>query len=514
MNQDAPRGLRREEVTRLVDELSDLVVGQHVGKVFDAPDGNLRIVIGSGSTRRHLLISLHPETARMILWDDPPAATPSPGELATALRELLSASRVERVDQPGGDRVMRLVLSRGGKTGPTRELIVELFGRMGRMVVIEGGSRRVLLVSGRAGVGRGDPYALPDGARDLDPSGPTATMPFDPIQAIPSDQRGGEAPLHQWLFPRLQQQEQQNHLRTLLRVEQQSLKRALKLLRRRTRKLDQDLEAGALWQQWQRYGELLKGNIPRISRGMNSIEVQDWYQEGAPLVEIPLEKDRTPMQNIERCFRRARKGKRSLVVLGERRDQALDAISQLEQGVESIEQQQQLELLDHQSVEQCCSEARSLGSRFGKKRQQRRVTPRGSSQVADAPRFRKYRSREGLEILAGRSARENDELSIRTARGNDLFFHVAHRPGAHVILRVDRGRVAAPESIEDAAYVAAYLSGWRGPGTAIVHWTEAKNVRKPKGLPPGKVRIHREREYLVTPREDGLSSVSIPDLES
>ena len=227
----------------------------------------------------------------MILWGDPPAATPSPGELATALRELLSASRVERVDQPGGDRVMRLVLSRGGKAGPTRELIVELFGRMGRLVVIEGGSRRVLLVSGRGGVGRGDPYVMPDGARDLDPAGPTATMPFDPIQAIPSDQRGGEAPLHQWLFPRLQQREQQNHLRTLLRVEQQSLNRALKLLRRRVRKLDQDLEAGALWQQWQRYGELLKGNIPSLSRGMNSIEVQDWYQEGAPLVEIPLEKD-------------------------------------------------------------------------------------------------------------------------------------------------------------------------------------------------------------------------------
>jgi predicted ribosome quality control (RQC) complex YloA/Tae2 family protein len=74
--------------------------------------------------------------------------------------------------------------------------------------------------------------------------------------------------------------------------------------------------------------------------------------------------------------------------------------------------------------------------------------------------------------------------------------------------------VAAPESIEDAAYVAAYLSGWRGPGMAIVHWTEAKNVRKPKGLPPGKVRIHREREFRVTPREDGLSSVSVPDLES
>lgn len=514
MNRDASRRLRREEVTRLIEELSELVVGQRIGKVFDAPGGNLRIVLGSGSNRKHLLISLHPETSRMILWSDPPSASPAPGELATALRELLSGARIEKVDQPGEDRVMRLTLSRGGKSAPTRELIVELFGRQGRLVVIEGESRRVLLVTGRGGVGRGDPYELPQRARAPDESGPAATLPFDPIDAIPIDQRGGEAPMHRWLFPRLEQQEHQYRLQALLRTEQQQLNRALKLLRRRTRKLDQDLEAGALWQHWLRIGELLKGNIPRLSRGMKSIEVQDWYQDGAPLVEIPLEEDRTPLQNIERCFRRSRKGKRSLEVLGERRAEALIAISELEPAVAAIESLQQQESLDQESVDQCCKEARELGRRYGKKRQQPRPQSKGPNKSPEAPRFRIFRSREGLEILAGRSARENDELSIRTARGNDLFFHIANRPGAHVILRIDRGRVAAPESIEDAAYVAAFLSGWRGPGAATVHWTEAKNVRKPKGLPPGKVLIQREREYRITPREDGLLSVTVldPDL--
>jgi len=55
--------------------------------------------------------------------------------------------------------------------------------------------------------------------------------------------------------------------------------------------------------------------------------------------------------------------------------------------------------------------------------------------------------------------------------------------------------------------VAAYLSGWRGPGSISVHWTEAKHVRKPKGFSPGKVLIEREREFRVTAREDGLSSL-------
>ena len=123
----------------------------------------------------------------------------------------------------------------------------------------------------------------------------------------------------------------------------------------------------------------------------------------------------------------------------------------------------------------------------------------------------RYRSREGLEILVGRSARENDDLSIRTARGNDLFFHIAGKPGPHVLLRVPRGEVASPESIDDAAYVAAYRSGWRGPGGVAVHWTESKFVRKPKGLPPGKVLIDREREHWVTPRENGLATLRNPE---
>ena len=114
----------------------------------------------------------------------------------------------------------------------------------------------------------------------------------------------------------------------------------------------------------------------------------------------------------------------------------------------------------------------------------------------------------------GRSARENDRLTRSVARGNDLFFHIAQKPGPHVIVRLPRGKQASPESLQDAAFLAAYLSGWRGPHDAVVHWTEVKYVTKPRGAPPGTVRLDRNREYRVAYEPEHLPRLVVRDRPS
>ena len=514
MNFPAARGLRKEEIARLVVELEELISGQRVGKIFDGPGGNLRIVIGSGSRRHHLLVSLHPGTSRMMLWETPPAAPPRPSDLVEKMRDLISGARIDKVDQPGKDRVMRLTLYPRGSQ-KSRELIVELFGRQGRLLITEGRNRRILLVTGRAGVARGDLYLppqIPKAAQSGSDGTGSATLPFDPIQVIPVEDREGEAPLHRWLAPRLEKQEQARLLVGLLHGHEQKLRRIRKTYARRLQKLETDLDVSHNWEQWQRKGELLKGNLSALKRGMASVEVPDWYQEGTPLVEIALETDRTPQENVERCFRRARKGKRSIGILTRRKSDTVDVLETIDQIIAAVPELEDVSSSSDERVQQWCQKAQELIRLHGKVRGgvglKQGSAAKGKKEAV--ARFRTFRSREGLTILAGRNARENDELSIRTARGNDLFFHVAGRPGAHVILRVERGKVAAPESIDDAAFVAARLSGWRGPETLIVHWTEAKNVRKPKGLPPGKVLIDRHREHLVMTREDGMNALLPP----
>jgi predicted ribosome quality control (RQC) complex YloA/Tae2 family protein len=103
---------------------------------------------------------------------------------------------------------------------------------------------------------------------------------------------------------------------------------------------------------------------------------------------------------------------------------------------------------------------------------------------------RRYRSAGGLEIWVGRSAAGNDHLSLRLARGKDLFFHLDGAPGSHVVLRTE-GRTDPPaEALLDACELAVHFSKFKNATRADVHAVPIANVRKPKGSKPGLVSVH------------------------
>lgn len=108
---------------------------------------------------------------------------------------------------------------------------------------------------------------------------------------------------------------------------------------------------------------------------------------------------------------------------------------------------------------------------------------------------------DGWILLAGRSGTENDLLTQRIALAHDLWFHAAHVPGAHVILRSPNGKPATvpPGLLETAAGVAAWLSRLRGQELAEVHVTEKRHVRKPRKAPPGTVVLEHSRTLRVKP---------------
>ena len=117
--------------------------------------------------------------------------------------------------------------------------------------------------------------------------------------------------------------------------------------------------------------------------------------------------------------------------------------------------------------------------------------PRVRQQVNQGPRS--FRTLEGHEVLVGRNDDENDRLTMRTARGKDLFFHVRSCPGSHVILRVDPKRPPNYESLLDAATLAVYYSKARQRGAVDVSYTPRKWVRKPKGAKPGLVIVSNQK---------------------
>lgn len=129
-----------------------------------------------------------------------------------------------------------------------------------------------------------------------------------------------------------------------------------------------------------------------------------------------------------------------------------------------------------------------------------------------ASKGRGYRTFEaaGWQVLVGKGASDNDELSFRVAEPQDLWLHVAGHSGSHVVVRVPPDGPEPPsEVVEFAARLAAWFSKARGAkGKIEVHVCRAGDVRKRRGMEPGKVELTRWTAVRVYAREppDGLDA--------
>jgi predicted ribosome quality control (RQC) complex YloA/Tae2 family protein len=120
-----------------------------------------------------------------------------------------------------------------------------------------------------------------------------------------------------------------------------------------------------------------------------------------------------------------------------------------------------------------------------------------------ASKGRPYRTAivEGFEVLIGRGARENDELTFSVAEHRDFWLHVGGGvPGSHVVVRNPEGLAALPRSVlEAAATFAAWYSKAREAGRVEVHVCRVADVSKRRGAPAGEVELARWKRVKVRP---------------
>jgi len=126
--------------------------------------------------------------------------------------------------------------------------------------------------------------------------------------------------------------------------------------------------------------------------------------------------------------------------------------------------------------------------------------------------YRVYRTTGGLEIRAGRSARDNDALTFRYSSPEDIWMHVREAPGSHVVLRWTKRDQNPPlRDITEAAVVAASLSQARGSGLVPVSWTRRKYVRKPRKAGPGTVTTQRTHTIFVEPDTQLMDRLAVDE---
>jgi len=114
----------------------------------------------------------------------------------------------------------------------------------------------------------------------------------------------------------------------------------------------------------------------------------------------------------------------------------------------------------------------------------------------------RFRSREGWDVLIGRSSEANDHLTLHIARPEDYWFHAHGCPGSHVVLRRGKGaNEPSKATLEEVASWAAFHSKARTAGKVPVIYTQKKYVRKPRGTKAGTVYVEREKMLMVRPVE-------------
>lgn len=232
------------------------------------------------------------------------------------------------------------------------------------------------------------------------------------------------------------------------------------------------------------YGELLCANLYRAQTGMSEIELEDFYNN-MEKVRIPLDKTKNPSQNAQNYFKKYRKMKTAAVVVKEELERAKEEKAYMESVLEAILRAEE---------EETISEIRRELISGGYVREENRG--KRQKEVPSAPLEFEL---EDFSVLVGRNNRQNDMVTFRLSRAEDIWLHVKNMPGSHVLIRAQHREV--PDTvILRAAQIAAYYSGGRESGQVPVDYTEVKNVRKPSGAAPGMVIYDSQHTVYVTPQ--------------
>lgn len=236
--------------------------------------------------------------------------------------------------------------------------------------------------------------------------------------------------------------------------------------------------------------ELVTANIYRLRRGDRSLECEDYYDPACPVVHIELDPLKTPQQNAAALYKEYNKLKAAeqhLTVLTREGERQLDYLNSVLDELERAETDRDLSDIRRELTETGYIRARKGGKA-------ERVKPQSPL---------KFVSDDGLEILAGRSNAQNDELTLKLARRTDYWLHTQRVHGSHVIIRCE-GEEPPPRTLEQAAGIAAYYSQARGAGKVQVDYTMVRNVRKPSSALPGKV-IYTDHKTLLAESDGALA---------
>lgn len=227
------------------------------------------------------------------------------------------------------------------------------------------------------------------------------------------------------------------------------------------------------------FADLLSINIYKIEKGMKKILVENIY-DNMEEIEISLDEKKSPRENIEAYYKKYKKLKTADEIIKAELPKIEEEMKYIKQILETIEIITELNELSE--IEE---ELISLGY-IRKSKNNKQKLEKSKPYV--------FETDSGALIYVGKNNLQNENLTLKFANKNDVFFHAQDVPGSHVILR---GANLTEDDYKIAGFLAGYYSYFKNEGYANVDYTEKKHIRKAKGTGLGMVYYDNYKTLFI-----------------
>ena len=277
-----------------------------------------------------------------------------------------------------------------------------------------------------------------------------------------------------------------------MRQKSQTVRKTVQnLCTRLTRKLaiqEKELEKSMDRERLRQLGDILTANIHRIQKGQTVIECQDFYDENMASIQIPLSPILSAQQNAAKYYKDYSRMKNAEKELTRQITYGEEELHYLKSVLEELNRAQ-----TEAELEEIRQELQSGGyvkPDSGKKRMKQGKLPP-----------MRFESTDGWPIYVGRNNRQNEDLTFKSARKDDIWLHASKVHGSHVIIACG-GQPVPDDTVTQAAQLAAHYAETKGGQNIAVDVTPVKQVKKIPNGKPGMVIYHTYRTVIVNPYPD------------
>ena len=538
----------------MIDELRRELVNGRIQKINQPFEQELVLQIRSNRQSHRLLLSAHPVFGRIQLTQTTFENPAQPSTFIMVLRKYLQGALIESIEQIENDRIVEITVSNKNEIGDHIQatLIIEIMGKHSNILLVDKSSHKILEVIKHVGFSQnsyrtllpGSTYIAPPSTESLNPFTIKDEKLFEILQTQETTAKNLQS-LFQGLgrdtaneLERILVSEKLSTFRNFFnqetkpcltetsfspvpfanqvgepfanlsdlldtyykdkaerdRVKQQAselirrVENELQKNRHKLKKQEKELFATDNAEEFRQKGELLTTFLHQVPNDQDQVILDNYYTNQP--ITIALDKALTPNQNAQRYFKRYQKLKEAVKYLTDLIEETKATILYLE-SVETVLNQAGLE-----EIAEIREELIQTG--FIRRRQREKIQKRKKPE--------QYLASDGKTIIyVGRNNLQNEELTFKMARKEELWFHAKDIPGSHVVIS---GNLDPSDEVKtDAAELAAYFSQGRLSNLVQVDMIEVKKLNKPTGGKPGFVTYTGQKTLRVTPDPEKIASM-------